>query len=69
MDWENEAGLAAQKAQGRIDAAIAQQLEMGGKDLYRQARAIWRLAQIGRYPGPEQPYPTGRRHQDYPCWL
>jgi ParB-like chromosome segregation protein Spo0J len=29
---------------GRIDVAIARQLGMGGKDLYRQARAIWRRA-------------------------
>lgn len=33
----------AQKA-GRTDARIAQLLEIGGKDLYRQARTIWRLA-------------------------
>jgi ParB family transcriptional regulator, chromosome partitioning protein len=30
---------------GRTDATIAQLLEMGGKDVYRQARTIWRLAQ------------------------
>ena len=32
---------------GRTDAAIARQLGMGGKDLYRQVRAIWRLARSG----------------------
>ncbi len=32
---------------GRTDAAIARQLGMGGKDLYRQARALWRLARSG----------------------
>jgi ParB family transcriptional regulator, chromosome partitioning protein len=32
---------------GRTDAAIARHLGMGGKDLYRQARAIWRMAQSG----------------------
>jgi hypothetical protein len=32
---------------GRTDAAIAQHLGMGGKDLYRQARAIWRKARSG----------------------
>ena len=32
---------------GRTDAAMARQIEIGGKDLYRQARAIWRLAQSG----------------------
>jgi len=33
--------------QGRTDAMIARQLGMGGKDLYRQARALWRSAQSG----------------------
>jgi ParB family chromosome partitioning protein len=32
---------------GRTDSAIARHLGMGGKDLYRQARAIWRLARSG----------------------
>jgi len=32
---------------GRTDAGIARQLNMGGKDLYRQARAIWRLGRSG----------------------
>ena len=32
---------------GRTDAAIARHLGMGGKDLYRQARAIWRQARSG----------------------
>jgi hypothetical protein len=30
---------------GRTDASIARALGLGGKDLYRQARAIWRAAQ------------------------
>ncbi|MEO6812127.1 MAG: DNA methyltransferase [Isosphaeraceae bacterium] len=30
---------------GRTDATIAQLLGLGGKDLYRQARAVWRVAQ------------------------
>jgi ParB family chromosome partitioning protein len=34
-------------ARGRTDAGIARHLGMGGKDLYRQARAIWRLARSG----------------------
>jgi hypothetical protein len=34
----------ARRSGGRTDAAIARHLGMGGKDLYRQARAIWRLA-------------------------
>jgi hypothetical protein len=32
---------------GRTDVAIASQLGLGGKDLYRQARAIWHLAKAG----------------------
>jgi ParB family transcriptional regulator, chromosome partitioning protein len=32
---------------GRTDVAIAQRLAIGGKDIYRQARAIWQLAQTG----------------------
>lgn len=33
--------------EGRTDSAIAQQIGLGGKDLYRQARSIWRIAQQG----------------------
>ena len=29
---------------GRTDVAIAERLGLGGKDLYRQARAVWRMA-------------------------
>lgn len=32
---------------GRTDATIARALGLGGKDLYRQARAVWRSAQSG----------------------
>jgi ParB-like chromosome segregation protein Spo0J len=32
---------------GRTDAAVARAIGLGGKDLYRQARAIWRLARAG----------------------
>ena len=32
---------------GRTDVRIARRLGLGGKDLYRQARAIWQLAQSG----------------------
>ncbi|WP_165231932.1 DNA methyltransferase [Aquisphaera insulae] len=32
---------------GRTDAAIAERLGIGGKDVYRQARAIWRAAREG----------------------
>jgi hypothetical protein len=35
------------RLRGRTDAAIAEQVGLGGKDLYRQARAIWRQAQDG----------------------
>jgi ParB family transcriptional regulator, chromosome partitioning protein len=32
---------------GRTDVAIARRLAIGGKDIYRQARALWQLAQKG----------------------
>ena len=32
---------------GRTDIAVARYLQLGGKDIYRQARAIWRLSQAG----------------------
>jgi hypothetical protein len=32
---------------GRTDATIAQYLGIGGKDIYRQARSVWRLARTG----------------------
>ncbi len=32
---------------GRTDAAIARHLGLGGKDLYRQARTLWRMAASG----------------------
>ncbi len=32
---------------GRTDSTIARTIGLGGKDLYRQARAIWKLAQVG----------------------
>ncbi len=32
---------------GRTDETVARLLNLGGKDLYRQARAIWRVAQDG----------------------
>jgi ParB-like chromosome segregation protein Spo0J len=35
------------RKQGRTDAEIAERLGLGGKDLYRQARAIWRMASQG----------------------
>jgi ParB family chromosome partitioning protein len=34
-------------SRGRTDCAIGRELQMGGKDLYRQARAIWRMGQSG----------------------
>jgi hypothetical protein len=33
--------------EGRTDALVARALGIGGKDLYRQARAVWRAAQGG----------------------
>ena len=53
---------------GRTDATIAQALGLGGKDLYRQARAIWRAAQAGD-PRAERPGPARRRDQDDPRGL
>ena len=35
------------RAYGRTDTRIAQSVGLGGKDLYRQARTVWRLAQSG----------------------
>jgi ParB family chromosome partitioning protein len=32
---------------GRTDATVARQIGLGGKDLYRQARAVWATAQDG----------------------
>ena len=43
--WSTKEKSASPQSRGRTDATIAQLLEMGGKDLYRQARTIWRLAQ------------------------
>jgi ParB family chromosome partitioning protein len=36
-----------ERKQGRTDVVIAERLGLGGKDLYRQARAIWRMASQG----------------------
>ncbi len=35
------------RGRGRTDTAIARHLGLGGKDLYRQARAVWRMAVTG----------------------
>ena len=46
-DLNSDAGRnshAPQGVPGRTDAAIAHHLGIGGKDLYRQARTIWKLA-------------------------
>ena len=44
----NEAGAPPPKNRaGRTDAAIAARIGLGGKDLYRQARAIWKAALDG----------------------
>ncbi len=32
---------------GRVDAAVAERIGLGGKDLYRQARAVWSKAREG----------------------
>ena len=48
-DTPKEMGNSKRKGihKGRTDTIIARQLGMGGKDLYRQARAIWRMARQG----------------------
>jgi ParB family transcriptional regulator, chromosome partitioning protein len=35
------------KGTGRTDTAVANAIGLGGKDLYRQARAVWRVARTG----------------------
>jgi hypothetical protein len=45
--WDAGTDQSRRDGRGRTDVAIARQLGMGGKDLYRQARAIWRLARSG----------------------
>ena len=46
--WEKgTATLTERRIQGRTDTAIANHLTIGGKDLYRQARAVWKLARAG----------------------
>lgn len=42
-----EEGYSTSRDRGRTDERIARRLGIGGKDLYRQARAVWRLAQAG----------------------
>jgi ParB family transcriptional regulator, chromosome partitioning protein len=46
-DAGNEDAREQRVDRGRTDTAIGRQLGIGGKDLYRQARAIWRLARSG----------------------
>jgi hypothetical protein len=46
-DSRDEETRGVRAHRGRTDVRIAQCLGLGGKDLYRQARAIWRLAQSG----------------------
>ena len=48
--FKNPNGDGAQRGEkqhGRTDVRIAQRLGFGGKDLYRQARAVWQFAQAG----------------------
>ena len=44
---EDDRLVADRRYQGRTDVMLAQWLGLGGKDLYRQARAIWRTASAG----------------------
>jgi hypothetical protein len=43
----SESRNSAVRHKGRTDVAVARILGLGGKDLYRQARAVWRAAQGG----------------------
>ena len=53
--WDNLAQNAEADAEGRkpdarrgrTDATVAEAIGLGGKDLYRQARALWRAAEAG----------------------
>ncbi len=52
---------------GRTDSTIATAIGLGGKDLYRQARAIWRVAQTGDVrAGMGSPSSTPDRRQSTP---
>ncbi len=51
---------------GRTDAAIARHLGMGGKDIYRQARAIWRMARADDARASSARPAARRRYQDSP---
>jgi ParB family transcriptional regulator, chromosome partitioning protein len=46
-DVRSDENYQDEKDRGRTDLRIAQRLGIGGKDLYRQARAVWRSAQSG----------------------
>jgi hypothetical protein len=46
-EWQDIPSTAQKPGRGRTDAAIARQIGLGGKDLYRQARAIWKAAREG----------------------
>ncbi|MDR3618274.1 MAG: ParB N-terminal domain-containing protein [Paludisphaera borealis] len=41
------AAASKSRGRGRTDSAIAARIGLGGKDLYRQARAVWKKAQEG----------------------
>jgi ParB-like chromosome segregation protein Spo0J len=47
LQRSTEWALMRHEPRGRTDATVAEQIGLGGKDQYRQARAIWRLAQQG----------------------
>ena len=61
---KEETGCESQGEGGRTDERIAQRLGIGGKDLYRQARAIWQLAHIRRCSSPEWCQSARSGHQD-----
>ena len=54
---------------GRTDAAIAQRIGLGGKDLYRQARSHLADGAARGHEGPKRRGPARRRDQDDPRGL
>ena len=54
---------------GRTDERIARAIGIGGKDLYRQARAVWQLAEAGDLRAQNGVAQLDERHEDHLCRL
>ena len=73
--WDNLAqnadaeGRNSDARRGRTDSTVAQAIGLGGKDLYRQARAIWKAAEAGDVRAERRPRRPRRRDQDDPRGL